>query len=192
MELYVVRHGQTDWNDKGIICGRTDVPLNRVGEMQAKRLAERLEKEGAKIDLIIASPLLRARQTAEAVADRLNIPLETDGRLIEQNFGVYEGAADDTVEFQINRHHFAIRYPDGESMMQMAHRIYGFLDALKARKDKRSVMLVSHGSACRILNTYFEDINNEAFYQWKMENTECRRYTLADAGETPDAPYPSV
>lgn len=178
MELYVVRHGQTDWNEKGIICGRTDLPLNRTGERQAQLLAEKLENKGAKIDLIIVSPLLRAQQTATAVAERLNIPMETDERLIEQNFGIYEGVADDNVAFLRNRHNFAFRYPKGESMMQMAYRLYGFLDALKERKDKRSVMLVSHGSACRILHTYFEDIDNEAFYRWKMENSECRRYTL--------------
>ena len=179
MELYVVRHGQTDWNDSGIICGRTDLPLNRSGKMQADLLAEKLENEGTKIDLIISSPHLRAQQTARAVARRLNIPMETDERLIEQNFGIFEGKSDNGAEFQMNRQNFAFRYPNGESILQVAYRIYGFLEELKTRKNRCAVMLVSHGSACRILNTYFEDLCNEAFFEWKMENTECRRYTLA-------------
>ncbi|MCE5342947.1 MAG: histidine phosphatase family protein [Eubacteriales bacterium] len=178
MQLYVARHGQTDWNALEIICGRTDWPLNAQGEEQARLLAEQLAVDGACIDLIIASPLLRAQQTALYVAQRLGIPLETDGRLVEQHYGIYEGQNALTPGFLANKHQFACRYPGGESMMQVAARVYAFLEELKARRDLRGVLLVSHGGTCRVLNTYFEDVDNEAFFRWQMENTEVRRYEL--------------
>jgi probable phosphoglycerate mutase len=63
-------------------------------------------------------------------------------------------------------------------MMQVAARVYAFLDELKAHTELSAVLLVSHGGLCRVLNTYFEDIDNEAFFYWQMDNTEIRRYTL--------------
>ena len=68
MKLYVARHGETEWNALNKVCGRTDLPLTEKGFQQAEKLAERTENLG--IDIIIASPMLRARQTAEPTAKR--------------------------------------------------------------------------------------------------------------------------
>ena len=89
MKIYVARHGETSWNARNIICGRTDIPLNERGKEQAMLLAERLA--GVSIDRIIASPMIRARQTAETAAEKHGLPIMFDERLIEQNFGIYEG-----------------------------------------------------------------------------------------------------
>jgi broad specificity phosphatase PhoE len=178
LQLYVARHGQTDWNAKEIICGRTDLPLSTQGEEQARKLAENLAAEKANIELIIASPLKRAQQTAGYVAERLGVPLETDARLIEQHYGIYEKQSAFTPGFLANKRQFAVRYPGGESMMQVAARVYAFLDELKTRRDLRGVLLVSHGGTCRVLNTYFEDMENEAFFHWMLDNTEVKRYEL--------------
>ncbi len=178
MRLYVARHGQTEWNAREIICGRTDLPLNAQGEAQAQKLADTLSAENACIDRIIASPLKRAQQTAGYVAERLNVPLEIDERLIEQNYGIYEGQSAFAPGFLANKQQFAVRYPGGESMMQVAARIYAFLEELKTRRDLRGVLLVSHGGTCRVLNTYFEDIENDAFFHWLMDNTQVKRYEL--------------
>ena len=178
MQLYVARHGQTEWNATERLCGRTDLPLDTTGLAQADALGEQLFQQAYGIDLIIASPLIRAQQTACAVAARLKLRVETDHRLIEQDYGLYEGGSAQNPDFLHNRQQFAFRYPGGESMMQVAQRVYGFLDDLKRREGLNGVLLVSHGGACRVLNTYFEDITNEAFAQWRMENAEVRRYTL--------------
>ena len=89
MRILVARHGQTQWNALNKVCGRTDLPLTELGHAQARELARKLEHEG--IDLIIASPMIRARQTAQAVADLCGVPVLVDERLIEQNFGIFEG-----------------------------------------------------------------------------------------------------
>ena len=75
MALYVARHGQTQWNAENRICGRTDLPLNEVGLQQASALAEKAAD--CHLDVIVASPMLRARQTAELLfPDRPHIIME--------------------------------------------------------------------------------------------------------------------
>ena len=89
MKLYISRHGQTPWNVEDLVCGRADVPLTEVGLQQAKLLAESaLDKN---IDVILCSPLLRARQTAQAVSDAIGVPIQIDDRLVEFDFGSLDG-----------------------------------------------------------------------------------------------------
>lgn len=87
--FWFLRHGETDWNAQGLSQGRTDIPLNAVGIMQARRAALTLAPVG--IASIVASPLIRARRTAEIVAEVLHLPIETDPDLAEVNFGEQEG-----------------------------------------------------------------------------------------------------
>ncbi|HBK5522526.1 TPA: histidine phosphatase family protein, partial [Enterococcus faecium] len=85
--LYVTRHGETTWNAQGLVCGRADVPLTEKGQMQAQALAEKVVDLPVPITKIIHSPLQRARDTAQAVVDRLNLPMTADERLVEMDFG---------------------------------------------------------------------------------------------------------
>lgn len=87
--LYIARHGQTIWNAQNKVCGITDVDLTDKGREQAKELA--LAVADKSIDVIISSPLKRAVETSEIVSDTCNIPVIIDERLIEQNYGIYEG-----------------------------------------------------------------------------------------------------
>ena len=70
MELYVARHGETEWNAKELLCGRTDLPLNESGKAQAAALAKVIAQEEKRPQVIIASPLTRAQQTAGIIAQR--------------------------------------------------------------------------------------------------------------------------
>jgi probable phosphoglycerate mutase len=88
--LFLVRHGETDWNLAGRWQGQTDVPLNEAGRAQARALAARMHAEG--IVTVAASDLLRARTTAEIVAAELGLEVRVvDHRLREQSFGAFEG-----------------------------------------------------------------------------------------------------
>ena len=87
--IYVVRHGETEWNAINKVLGRTDIPLNDRGIEQAEEMARSLKD--VKIDVFLCSPLSRARQTADAISDVTGIPYKTDGRLIEHDFGIFEG-----------------------------------------------------------------------------------------------------
>ena len=87
--FWFLRHGETDWNAQGLSQGSTDIPLNAVGLAQAKRAARTLEGSG--IATVVASPLSRARVTAEIAAEALGLPVSFDDDLREVNFGEQEG-----------------------------------------------------------------------------------------------------
>ena len=176
MRIFAARHGQTQWNVDNNICGTTDVPLTEEGWAQARALAEKAVELGP--DLIICSTMLRARQTASAVAERLNIPVIADERLVEQNYGIYEGMDRKTPGFLANKRHFAVRYPGGESMMDVAHRIYGLLEDIKRDHEGKSVMLVCHGGVLRLVRSYFEPLTNDEFFHYSPGNADVQEYTL--------------
>lgn len=176
MKLYVARHGETEWNALNKVCGRTDLPLTETGFQQAEKLADRTQNLG--IDVIIASPMLRARQTAEPTANRLGLEIRTDDRLIEQHYGIFEGVDRLDPGFLANKRQFAYRYPGGESMMDVAYRVYSLLDELKEKYPEKTVLLVCHGGVCRLIRTYFEDMTNEEFFHYSEENANVRQYCL--------------
>ena len=126
MKLYIARHVETPWNVENRVSGRTDVPLTERGLQQAQELAKNAVGKG--IEVIIASPLLRARQTAQAVSDAIGVPIQIDERLIELEFGAFEGGPRSDPDFQYTRAQFPTRYPGGESAFQLAHRVYSALE----------------------------------------------------------------
>jgi 2,3-bisphosphoglycerate-dependent phosphoglycerate mutase len=87
--FWFLRHGETDWNAQGLSQGAVDVPLNAIGEAQARRAAELLS--GTNIASIVASPLARARRTAETAAAALGLPVAFDAELREVAFAGREG-----------------------------------------------------------------------------------------------------
>lgn len=176
MKLYVARHGQTQWNLENRVNGRTDLPLTELGLQQARLLAERTKN--LKIDVIISSPMLRARQTAAPTAALHGLYVLVDDRLIEQDYGIYEGVDRQDPGFLGNKRHFAVRYPGGESMMDVAARVYCLLEELKGKYPGKNILLVCHGGICRCVRTYFEDMTNEEYFRYSEENANVRTYEL--------------
>lgn len=176
MRLFVTRHGQTTWNVLNKVCGRTDAPLTELGRQQAAVLAEKARDLG--IGLIISSPLQRALDTAKAVAQVSGAPIVTDDRLIEQDYGIYEGVDRKDEGFQSNKRLFAYRYPQGESMMQLAARVYSLLEDVNAKYADKTVLLVCHNGICRVIHSYFADMTNEEFATFSMENAALAEYEL--------------
>jgi broad specificity phosphatase PhoE len=89
MNLYFVRHGQTDWNASDRLQGQSDIPLNQTGIAQAESLRDQIRGRGLRFDAIYASPLQRVRKTAEIIAD--GQPIVIDRLLSERNAGQFEG-----------------------------------------------------------------------------------------------------
>ena len=98
--FYFARHGQTVWNVENKICGATDIELTELGHQQAEELGKAILEQGIKIDEIIYSPLIRAKETARHVSEITGIPMREEMRLKEQNFGKYEGTPRNGEEFQ--------------------------------------------------------------------------------------------
>ncbi|MGA2911094.1 MAG: histidine phosphatase family protein [Candidatus Levyibacteriota bacterium] len=91
--IYLVRHGRTDWNDKKLVQGHIDIPLNSAGKTAAQELAQKLRK--IKFDKVYSSDLLRAKQTAEIIALEHELEVETTKALRERTFGNLEGKSHD-------------------------------------------------------------------------------------------------
>lgn len=176
MKIYVARHGQTEWNVLNKICGITDIDLTDLGREQAQQLADVVAQYP--IDRIICSTMRRAMQTAQACADRLNVPMHADARLFEQNYGIFEGMPRDTQAFLENKRQFATRYPQGESQLQAAHRVYGFLDDMIAQFQGEDVLLVCHGGVCRLIRTYFMDMSTDEFTSYSPANCQLEIYEI--------------
>ena len=176
MIIYSTRHGKTEWNKLNKVSGITDIELTDEGREQARALAKELKGKG--IDLIIASPMKRAYETACILNEVCRTELITDERLREQNYGIFEGVDRFSDGFLNNKRQFAYKYPGGESMMQLAYRIYGLLDEIKEKHRGKTVLLVSHGGICRVINTYFHDMTNDEYFNYSQENCSLMEYEI--------------
>ena len=176
MKLYVTRHGQTELNVKRKVCGLTNIPLTEKGKAQAKALSAKLATK--KIDLIICSPLKRARMTAEIINESTHCNIIVDDRIIEQNYGVYEKTDWDDEKFLAAKKAFFCKFPGGESIVQVAHRAYNLLDEIKEKYDGKTILIVSHGGVCRVIDTYFNDRTNNEFFDFQLDNCGLKEYEL--------------
>ena len=171
MKLYIMRHGETSWNAVNRILGVTDIPLNEKGRAQALQAAERMKD--IDIDVIYTSQLSRAMETGLAVAAmQKNCKVSHESCLNEHDFGEFEGQDRRSEEYQREKRKCFKRYPGGESFLDVAARVYPFIKGLISDpqlKDK-SVLIVSHGGICRIITSFFRDMENEEFVTFSMPN----------------------
>lgn len=136
MRIILVRHGQTKWNSEGRVQGRTDIPLNARGMAQAEAVGEWLS--GRKIDAVYASPLMRAHDTAKAIADRQGICVRLLDEMIEIDFGLWEGKTSRELskEFPQFWVDWSWHLDEEKSAMMRAESAYSIL-AGKARRGRR-------------------------------------------------------
>ena len=172
--FYFIRHGETGWNVENKICGATDIELTQKGHDQAIETGKKILKAGIKADIILTSPLVRASETARHISEMTGIPMKVEPRLIEQNFGRYESTPRDGAEFHEAKKDMASRFGTGESMLHLAQRIYNLLDDIKA--GDQECILVAHNGIARIVESYFREMDNEAFSSFGIKNCEVKRY----------------
>jgi probable phosphoglycerate mutase len=156
-ELWLIRHGETDWNLEGRLQGQADPPLNATGWRQAEQLADRLA--GQDIEALYSSDLLRARQTAGVIGRRLRLSPCLDRRLREVNHGEWDGMLTADVKAR-----YAARWasrlaspldvppPGGETVLQVARRAAAAADSIARAHPQVRVAVVSHGLALAALD----------------------------------------
>ena len=172
--LYFTRHGETFWNVENKICGATDIALTPRGHDQARALGAELARQGLAVDRILCSPLRRAHAPPPHIAAATGWPLQVEPRLREQNFGRFEGTPRDGLAFKAAKGHFVERFDGGESMLQVAARVYSLLDELAARQD--TCLLVAHNGIARVVHSYFCELTNEEYAAFGIHNCELRTY----------------
>ncbi|MBE6585591.1 MAG: histidine phosphatase family protein [Ruminococcaceae bacterium] len=181
MKLYIVRHGQSEWNAKHLVCGSTDAPLTEKGRAQAAETAEVIAQIHAEqpIDLIIASPLQRALDTGRAIQAACgDIPLIIDDRIKEIDFGESEGLSTKDQNFQNRKAQFPYVHGEGESMLRFIHRIYSFLDDIRVRYADKTVLLACHNGIARATYSYVHSMTNEEFMSYVVKNASVIEYNL--------------
>lgn len=163
MKLYLVRHGETDWNQASRIQGQTDTPLNHHGMEQARKLAEKLEQEDLKIRHIYSSPQQRACETARIIGERLSISPIMHRGLEEMCMGKWEGYTWKQVRekfpqeydnWYTNRRYQVT--PAGESYQQLLERLLPALGDI-LEKETENTLIVTHSAVIMTLMSYLYD-----------------------------------
>ena len=170
--IYIVRHGQTDWNLEGRNQGRTDIELNETGIKQAEEIAKTLA--GKKFDVVFSSPLKRAYKTAEIIS---NNDIVLDERLIERCNGDLEGKLrseyKDLVNFadpNENKHGI-------EPLPVFRKRITDFFDFILQTYPGKDILVVTHAGISIYAKCYFEGEPQDGNYsKYKLKNCEVLQY----------------
>jgi broad specificity phosphatase PhoE len=152
--LVLVRHGATEHSKALRLSGRNDLPLDPSGQAQAAALARR---DFGRVDAVVTSPLRRARETAQPVAEALGLPLEVEDNLAELDFGIFEGLtfaeaqATYPEEFAQWSGSTEVAPPGGESFTAFARRVRRGRDAIVAAHPDATVLVVTHVTAVKML-----------------------------------------
>ena len=148
--LYLVRHGETEWNITHTIMGHTDSSLTQTGINQAKDTAQKLKK--INFAAVFSSDLLRARRTAEIIAAEKKLAVETTEALRERTFGRYEGQVYEKYQKMSDEDRFTFRTtPEVESDQELMDRVIRFLRQTAVAYQGKNVLLVTHGGVLRVL-----------------------------------------
>ena len=161
--LYLIRHGETEWNKSGRYQGSTDVALSAMGLKQAEKTKEYFKE--IPLDGVISSPLQRARITAQGIADTHHLELEQVKALQELCFGDWEGKTFGEIDTlwpgmmsEMYHHPDTLQLPHGESFLDCQKRTMAFIQELLQRGDNKSYAIVSHGAALRTIICAMIDI----------------------------------
>lgn len=156
--LFLVRHGETDWNRNGQIMGARPIPLNHTGKLQAQRLASMLK--GYSISRLHSSPVERARQTAEILASALGLSVTIDPGLREIGMGTWEGLywhdlADDIARINFYLRPHEARPPQGETFGEVQNRAVETVERLLNETTNETILLVSHADVLRAILAHY-------------------------------------
>ena len=175
--IYLVRHGQTLQNRAGLLQGRSDFPLNEQGEAQARRVGVYFRERGVSFDAVYSSPLCRARQTAALIAGE-QIPVRVDERLIEMDYGPYEGMdlrepAPEVLAFFMD--FVNVPAPAGmEPLPDVTARLGAFLEELRPEAEGRNILISTHAIALKGALEYLTPESRGSY--WAKNIANCAVY----------------
>jgi phosphoserine phosphatase len=175
MKIYLIRHGESEWNRTSRFTGRQDVRLSALGQEQARRVARRLEK--VSLTAIYTSPLQRARETANAIGKLKRLPVQLCDGLAEIHHGLWEGLTVEQVTEQFpkelenwRRTPHAVKMPAGESIGQAAERAGAALNELVRAHDQGALVICSHEVILQVIVLQALDLPLEHYGKWCFEN----------------------
>ena len=176
--IYIIRHGQTAKNKENLLQGRSDVPLNDNGVRQAEAAADWLRAQGVHFDAVFTSPLTRAVETAKIIAP--GAPLTVEERLIEMDYGPYEGMdltkpAPEILKFFSDFVHNPA--PDGmEPLSAVTARLGEFLEEIREQAERENILLSTHAIAMKGALEYLTPDSNGSY--WSKYIGNCAVYAI--------------
>ncbi len=174
MKVYIVRHGQVQYNVLGQY-NTADEDLTELGLQQAEELKDRIKN--LYFDIVISSPLLRATHTAYILTNYDN-SIITDERLRERSCGILSGQPlEVTNREEYWNYNSSIQYGINENIQDFFKRVFDFLDELKT-KDYKSVLIVAHSGVSKAFSGYFYGIQDGKFLNRGLKNCEIKEYEL--------------
>ena len=182
-KIYIIRHGQTDLNKKHILQGRVDEPLNEEGILQAKAAAALLDSLGVTMDEVWSSPLGRAQDTARLITGE-DVPLRTDERLLEMDYGPYEGTdlaspPEEIITFFSDFEHQPA--PEGmEPLTDVVERLGSFLEDLRRDPPEGNILVSTHAIAMKGALEYLTPESGGSYWGKYIKNCDIYVTTLED------------
>ncbi|KVM56279.1 phosphoglycerate mutase [Burkholderia ubonensis] len=180
-QILFIRHGETAWNRIKRIQGHIDIPLADSGLAQARRLAVRLAREtrdGARVDAIYSSDLMRAQQTAQPAADALGLPLVLRAGLRERAYGIFQGHDSTEIEARFPDAYAAWQTRDpgfepegGESQRAFYHRVLHALEPIVAAHPGGRIACVAHGGVLDCVYRFANGLDLAAPRNYQLLNT---------------------
>ncbi len=173
--IYLVRHGETEWNTLMKYQGQTDVPLSENGRKQAELIGKRLA--GEKIQSIYASDLIRAYETANIISIHHDLRVKTVRELRELNFGAWEGLtqkelkeifANETSEWWGNP--LSTRIPGGETLGEMVERSVRAIKKIVEKHEGENVLVVTHGGVIRSIVGSVLEMDLNKYWRLRLDN----------------------
>lgn len=184
--LILIRHGETDWNIAGRYQGQADPPLNETGLKQARRLAEELH--ATRLDRLVSSPLQRALQTAEVIAARKQIPLQTDARLMEIHQGDWQTRLRAEIEMLYpelfktwENEPWQVTPPGGESLQQVQQRVNQAVDEILALSPGQVTGIVAHRIPIALIKIRYQGLDPDIVRTLDLPNTYYEAINLPTA-----------
>ncbi len=185
--VFLVRHGQTEWNRVERFRGRAPINLNEVGIKQAEATAERLAQWS--ITAIFSSPLPRALTTAQILARRLGLEVKLSPELIDIDFGEWEGLSpaeaatkySSLYQLWLESPHLVV-FPGGESLAQVRERASAYVDNLITNYREKTIALVSHRVVCQVLVLHFLGLDNSCFWKITQDVSCINLFEISDNG----------
>ena len=177
MKLYIIRHGQTDWNSKGKIQGSKDISLNRMGLAQGYHLSDIIIENNYNISKIYCSKQKRAIETAEILSNKLNVEHEPIDGIEEMNFGDWEGLTWEEIRncfpkqyLMWYEHRRYTKVPRGESYEDVLKRSLIAINSI-IEENEDDVAIISHGGVIKTLQCYLTNTPFNKMGNFKSDNS---------------------
>jgi len=192
-KLVLVRHGQSQWNEKGLWQGWKDIDLTDKGIEQAKETGKQLKD--IILDYAYSSPLIRASRTLDQILetmDQKELPVTKNHALTEKHYGIYAGKNKWQVkkevgeeQFQVIRRSWDYQTPEGESMKQVYERLIPYYEKeiLPKLKEGKNVIVASHGNTLRCLVKFLDNLSEDEVVKFEFGIGEGYVYEINEAGE---------